>query len=55
MNKIKKVFVLLLIAVVISFGLMGCKKKASEHPEGEHPTSEQPAEHPTEHPTEHPK
>ncbi len=60
MNKVKKILVLLLIATVVSLSLTGCKKKASEHPAGEHPTSEQPAEHPTseqpaEHPTEHPK
>ena len=50
MSKVKKVFVLLLIAAVVSLGLTGCKKKESEHPADEHPTSEQPAEHPTEHP-----
>jgi hypothetical protein len=67
MNKVKKVFVLVLIAAVVSLGLTGCKKK-SEHPSGDHPSSEHPTketpseetqteEHPTsEHPTgEHPK
>jgi outer membrane biogenesis lipoprotein LolB len=50
MNNVKKVFVLLLIAAVVSLGLTGCKKKASEPPADEQPTSEHPAEHPTEHP-----
>jgi len=62
MNKVKKVFVLVLIAAVVSLGLTGCKKH-SEHPSGDHPSSEHPSkkapteEHPTsEHPTgEHPK
>jgi len=62
MNKVKKIFVLVLIVAVVSLGLTGCKDK-SEHPSGEHPTSEHPSketkseEHPTsEHPTgEHPK
>ena len=62
MNKVKKVFVLVLIAAVVSLGLTGCKKD-SEHPSGDHPSSEHPSkeapteEHPTsEHPTgEHPK
>jgi hypothetical protein len=50
MNKVKKVFVLLLVTVLVSLGLMGCKKKASEPPADEPPNSEQPVEHPTEHP-----
>ena len=67
MNKVKKVFVLVLIAAVVSLGLTGCKKK-SEHPtkktvSEEHQTSENltketpseetpTKEHPTsEHPT----
>ena len=62
MNKLKKMFVLVLIAAVVSFGQMGCKQE-SEHPSGEHPTSEHPSEetpseeHPSgEHPSgEHPK
>lgn len=63
MNKVKKVLVLMLIAAVVSLGLMGCKEKgehpsgdqlSSEHPAGEHPTEETPdGEHPAgEHPTE---
>ena len=62
MNKMKKLFVLVLIAAVVSLGMIGCKDK-SEHPTGEHPSSEHPSkEAPTEetpsseHPTgEHPK
>ena len=67
MNRVKELFVLVLIVAVVSLGLTGCKGK-SEPPAGEHPTSEHPAkeapteEHPTEetppseHPTgEHPK
>ena len=62
MNKLKKVFLLVLIAAVVSLGATGCKSK-SEHPEGENPSSEPPAkqtpsdEHPAgEHPAgEHPK
>ena len=56
MDKIKKVFVLVLIVVVTSLGFVGCKKN-QEHPTGDHPTKEHPKnEHPTdEHPkTEHP-
>jgi hypothetical protein len=51
MNKVKMVFVLVLIAAVVSLGLAGCK---SEHPSGEHPSSEHPSkEHPSEeHPSE---
>ncbi len=57
MNKIKKVFVLVMIVAVVSLGLVGCKDN-SEHPAGEHPTKEaQSEEHPNnEHPNnEHPK
>ena len=57
MNKVKKIFVLVLIVAVVSLGLTGCKDK-SEHPSGEHSTSEHPSkETPSEeHPTgEHPK
>ena len=60
-NKVKKLFILLLVAAVVSFGLTGCKHDhdhpTSEHPTSEHPTEEKKAEeHPTgEHPTsEHP-
>ena len=46
MNKIKKVFVLVLIAVVVSLGLMGCKdnseQPSKETPSEEHPTGEHP-------------
>ncbi len=67
MKKIKQVFVLLLIAAVVSLCLAGCKDKSehptSEQPTEEHPKQEQPSEeHPTEeqpkqeHPTsEHPE
>ena len=58
MKKVKKLFVLVLIAGVLSLGLTGCKDK-SEHPTGDHPSSEQSTEkaatqeHPSgEHPTE---
>lgn len=52
MNRVKKLFVLVLIVAVVSLGLTGCKKK-SKPPAGEHPTEEHPTE---EHPTgEHPK
>ena len=62
MNKVKKLFVLVLVVAIVSLNLTGCKKK-SEHPSKEttseeHPTSEHPSEeHPTsEHPSEeHPK
>ena len=68
MNKVKKVFVLVLVAAVVSFGLTGCKQKdeqpvegtpSGEHPAAsEHPTEETPAEETPagEHPTgEHPQ
>jgi len=68
MNKVKKVFVLVLVAAVVSLGLTGCKQKSEppaegtpsgEHPAAsEHPTEETPAEETPagEHPTgEHPK
>ena len=57
MIKMKKLFVLLLIAAVVSLGLAGCKKH-SEHPTGDHPSKESSSEeHPaSEHPAgEHPK
>jgi uncharacterized protein involved in high-affinity Fe2+ transport len=38
-NKVKKLFVLLLVAAVVSLGLTGCKEK-SELPTGEHPVEE---------------
>ena len=48
MNKVKKVFVLVLVAAVVSFGLTGCKQKdeppAEETPSSEQPTEETPAE-----------
>ncbi|MGB2863808.1 MAG: hypothetical protein WBC05_10825 [Sedimentisphaerales bacterium] len=58
-NKVKKLFVLVLVAAVVSLGLTGCKQDneqpaegttsgehpaASEHPSSEHPTEEAPAE-----------
>ncbi len=59
MNKVKKVFVLVLVAAIVSLGLSltGCKKKTEtppegtstkettteEHPAGEHPAKEDPA------------
>ena len=57
MNKMKKVFVLLLIVAVVSLGLTGCKGKSEpppeETPSQEHPTEEHPSQ---EHPSgEHPK
>jgi len=62
MNKVKKVFVLVLVAAVVSFGLTGCKQKseppAEGTPSGETPSEETPAEETPagEHPTgEHPK
>ena len=57
MNKLKKIFVLVLIAAVFSLVVTGCKKK-SEQPAEERPSTETPAEeHPAgEHPSgEHPK
>ena len=62
MNKLRKVFVLILVAAVVSFVLTGCKEKSEptigdrpagettseDHPAGEHPTEEAP-DHP-EHP-----
>lgn len=48
MNKVKKLFVLVLVAAVVSFGLTGCKQKdeppAEGAPAGEHPAEETPAE-----------
>ena len=57
MNKLKKVFVLVLVAAVVSFGLTGCKEKseppAEEQSAQETPSEETPAE---EHPAgEHPE
>ena len=43
MIKVKKVFVLVLVAAVVSFGLTGCKEK-SEPPTEETPSSEQSAQ-----------
>ncbi len=61
MIKMKKLFVLLLIAAVVSLGLTGCKDK-SETPPGETPSKETPSKEtpsketpPSEHPSEHPK
>ena len=66
-NKMKKLFILLLVMTVVSLGSTGCKQH-HDHPTGEHPSSEHPTEekkaeeqpageHPTsEHPTgEHPQ
>ena len=61
-NKMKKLFILVLVAAVVSLGLTGCKEK-SEPPAGEHPTEKKEAEekaaeeHPAgEHPSgEHPQ
>lgn len=45
-NKMKKLFVLLLVAAVVSLGLAGCEHKSDappgEHPSSDHPTSEHP-------------
>jgi hypothetical protein len=51
MNKLKKVFVFVLVAVVLSLGSTGCSEK-SDHPSGDHPSGEHPSgEHPSgEHP-----
>jgi len=43
MIKVKKVFVLVLVAAVVSFGLTGCKEK-SEPPAGEQSAEETPSE-----------
>lgn len=43
MNTLKKIFLVLLIAAVVSLGLTGCKQK-NEHPSGDHPSGEHPAE-----------
>ncbi len=52
MNKVKKIFVSVLIVAVVSLGLTGCKGK-SEPPAGEAPTEEHPTEETqsSEHPT----
>ena len=48
MDKLKKIFVVVLMAVVVSFSQMGCKQE-SEPPSGDNSTSEQAAsEHPSE-------
>lgn len=45
-NKMKKLFILLLVAAVISLSLTGCKKEgeqpSEDHPTSDHPTSEHP-------------
>ncbi len=60
MNKLRKIFLLVLIAVVLSLRLAGCGKSeqpskeqpsqeqsSQEHPSSEHPSSEHPSgEHP---------
>ena len=52
MNKLRKIFLFVLIAVVLSLRLAGCSNK-SEQPSKEHPSSEHPS---SEHPSgEHPK
>ncbi len=43
MNKVKKVFVLVLVAAVVSLGLTGCKQE-SEPPAGEQSAEETAAE-----------
>ena len=40
-NKMKKLFVLMLVAAVVSFSLTGCKKEGG-NPSDDHPTSEHP-------------
>ena len=58
MLRLKKLIMLVLAAVIVSFGVAGCKQKAehpkrhrTEAPSAEHPTDgNKPAEHP-----EHPK
>jgi len=57
MNKLKKLMMVVLAAMILSFGATGCKKKG-EHPHSEHPDQNAPAgEHPTDgnKPAEHPK
>ncbi len=49
MNKMNKIFALVLIVALVSLGLTGCKDK-SEHPTGDHPTTSEETttnEHPT--------
>ncbi|UCC97046.1 MAG: hypothetical protein JSW66_14515 [Phycisphaerales bacterium] len=62
MGKLRRIFVLMLIAAVVSLGVTGCESKSEqpneEHPTSEHPTEEAPSEeHPSsEHPSgEHPQ
>ena len=62
MDYLKRLFVLVLIATVVSLGGIGCQgtsesppgeQPAEDHPSDEHPSSEHPSE---EHPTsEHPE
>jgi len=47
MKTLKKIFLLVLVAAVVSLSLAGCSKKTEEAP-SEHPTEEHPTE---EHPT----
>ncbi len=42
-NKITKLLVLMVVAVIITGGLVGCKEK-SEHPVGDQPSKEVPAQ-----------
>ena len=46
MNKLKKIFVMVMIAAIVSLGVTGCKKK-TEHPGGEHPSKQAPPEEST--------
>jgi len=47
MNKLKHLFVLVLIVAVISLGFTGCKDDA-DHPSGDHPSGDQSVgEHPS--------
>lgn len=60
MDNYKKLFVLVLIMVVVSFGTIACnntsepalnEQSADEHPAGEHPAGDSADEHPAgEHP-----
>lgn len=57
MGKLRKIFMMVLIAAIVSLGIAGCKGK-DEHPNKEHPSQKAPAEeHPTDgnKPGEHPK
>ena len=44
MYKLKQLLALLLVAVVISLGPVGCNKNGEEHPKGDEPATEHPAE-----------